>query len=201
MKQNIETFLEEYTKIETLLKKSDKCPDTVLEFENTLEPDDAEKLRLCRQIRNYCRHHEDYKKFIVVADNMTAFVKNIQYKIEKDFEQVKSKTKRQPALSPNDTVQDAMVMLDKSKTGVVPVIDNKDGTVIGILTIRAILEILVNEVRKTSKIKNIIGSTAWNAVQDYTVLTTTDPLPDEKNLDGIILVVDPKGKYRGIMEV
>ena len=65
-----ENFLQSYSELETLLKKSSKLPDTVLDYESTLDAEKTEKLKLCRQIRNYCRHHKDYKSFISVSEDI-----------------------------------------------------------------------------------------------------------------------------------
>ena len=200
MKQNIEIFLEEYTKIEGMLKKSDKYPDTVLEFENNLDTETAEKLRLCRQIRNYCRHHDDYKKFVDAADGMIQFIKSVQYMIEADFAHVKDKTKRIPSLTVEDTISDAMRAVEKAPAGIVPVVYG-DGVLEGIVTMRVLINALNNGSRKTAKIFSLIGNKVWQKEQNYKTVVTTDPLPELKSADELILVIDQKGKYKGVLEV
>ena len=189
---NTELFLQEYAKTESLLKRISNLPDTVLDYETLLDPDSSEKLRLCRQIRNYSRHHEDYRKFIEVAPGMLKFIQDLNYTLESSFEHVSDRTRRIKPLELSSTVSEAIAAVAKSPVGFVPLVDE---VVIGIVSERFLIEILANEARKTAKLKSFIQDPSFKK-QKYSVVDA-DLLLSEMKDEGFVVVVS-KGKYRGV---
>lgn len=74
MKNNVEEFLVAYKAFETLCRTTGK---EVKELEEELGETDpkVQKIRLCRQIRNYCSHN-DYEDFIQIHKGMIKFLKD-----------------------------------------------------------------------------------------------------------------------------
>ena len=196
MASNTELFLQEYSKTEELLKRIDSLPDTVLDYEATLDAELSEKLRLCRQIRNYCRHHTDYKKFISVGEGMLQFIQDVNRELESHFMHVSDKTKRIKALTSANTLQEALLSVWKSPLRIAPVVNDED-TVIGVVTGEMMLEWLAADTRKTTKLKNLIGDSVWKKYQKYETIDANTELKSE-GYDGVF-VVTAKGKYKGLL--
>lgn len=74
MKNNVEDFLVAYKAFETLCRTSGK---EVKELEEELGETNSkvQKIRLCRQLRNYCSHN-DYEDFIQIHKGMIKFLKD-----------------------------------------------------------------------------------------------------------------------------
>lgn len=191
-------FLQEYAKTEELLKRIDSLPNTVIDFEPKLDSDTGDKLRLCRQIRNYCRHHSDYQRFISVGEGMLQFIQEMNLELESYFAHVSDKTKRVKALTEISTLQDALLAVCKSPLHAVPVV-NDENIVIGIVTGEMVLEWLAADTKKTAKLKNLIGDSTWKKHQKYQTINADDELKSD-GYDGIF-VVEGNGKYKGLLVI
>ena len=197
--QNVDNFLDEYTKTETLLRRNEKLPDTILDYENSLDQETMEKLRLCRQIRNYCRHHDDYKKFITaVSDGMLDFLKEVQSEISKGFMTAGDKTRRLSGLTLADTIQDAIIAVSESPIGAVPVLDEKRN-VLGVVNEKVIVALMAAGSRKTSKLSSVYQSAIWEKSQKYKVVSSDTILEDIDASDNVPVFVVSKGKYKGFL--
>ena len=80
--REIDTFLEEYKKLETAIRN--ETGSTVLDYENTMQQDLAEKIKVCRIMRNYAQHNADYVRFLAATADMCDFLRDMTKNVEKD---------------------------------------------------------------------------------------------------------------------
>ncbi len=78
MKKQNDTFLTTY---KTLEKELTDMGLSIKDYEDRLvndgNTDAADKLRLCRMIRNYLSHHADGDELVTVNNNLSAFIKGL----------------------------------------------------------------------------------------------------------------------------
>lgn len=78
MKKQNDTFLTTYKALE---KELTDMGLSIKDYENRLvnngNTDAADKLRLCRMIRNYLSHHADGDELVTVNNNLSAFIKGL----------------------------------------------------------------------------------------------------------------------------
>ena len=78
MKKQNDTFLTTYTALE---KELTDMGLSIKDYEDRLvndgNTDAADKLRLCRMIRNYLSHHADGDELVTVNNNLSAFIKGL----------------------------------------------------------------------------------------------------------------------------
>ena len=82
MKKQNDTFLTTYKALE---KELTDMGLSIKDYEDRLvnngNTDAADKLRLCRMIRNYLSHHADGDELVTVNNNLSAFIKGLIIKI------------------------------------------------------------------------------------------------------------------------
>ena len=85
MKNNVEEFLVAYKAFETMCRQNGKEVKELEEELGETNPN-VQKIRLCRQIRNFCSHN-DYEDFIQIHKGMIKFlkteIKNLKPKAKK----------------------------------------------------------------------------------------------------------------------
>ena len=78
MKKQNDTFLTTYKALEKELTDMGlSIKDYVVRLVNDGNTDAADKLRLCRMIRNYLSHHADGDELVTVNNNLSAFIKGL----------------------------------------------------------------------------------------------------------------------------
>lgn len=183
----VDDFLNKYKELEAELREADT---TVLDFENTLPADDSDRLKICRQIRNYVQHHSDGHTFLSATPAMCKFVENTLDGIRAKKEKVKDRLKRIKAVSETDKLENVCVWMSKNKKDYVPVID-KDSIFLGILTSAA----LINALTVLSLKRKV------REVGRYVKALTASPSEDlEKYQIGDEIIVVDKDKYKGIVK-
>ena len=190
-------FLEEWVKLETLLRK-DGSSKTPLDYENELNADDAEKLKVCRIMRNYNRHHQDGDSFLQFSDEQLDFIADLNEQLELKFESIKSKTKKLSAIELTDNLQSVATALSKTKGGFLPVLDKK-GNVIGIIDTDLLIYLIGNGTKLTAKVSTLdTNSTKWKAKFKETKIINFATEFDTLKRNGRYIIVD-KGIYKGVI--
>ena len=201
-KKTLEEFLLEYNRLETLLKKSTDKPVMVLDYENSLTDIDVkEKLKVCRILRNYCRHHEDYSAFVDVTDGMLEFIRGVNFELEKPYLHVSDKTKRVTPISGKDSLKTAVELLAKHKTGLLPLVnpDGKTGkdSIDGVVTRDMLLGMISESGSLSAKIGKAMTEKIMGLHPEYFVADPGELL--EEYTEGDIIVVAKNGRYKGIV--
>ena len=190
-------FLDEWVRLETLLRK-DGSSKTPLDYEAELNADDAEKLKVCRIMRNYNRHHQDGDSFLQFSQEQKDFIESLNEQLELKFESVKSKTKKVTPIQPTDNLQTVAIALSKVKSGFLPVVDKK-GTIIGIIDSELLVYLLGNGTKLTAKVSTFdTASAKWKAKFKEAKIIDFTPELETLKLGARYIVVD-KGAYRGVI--
>ena len=198
----LEEFLLEYNRLETLLKKSENLPDTVLDFENNLDDlDKKEKLKVCRILRNYCRHHEDYGSFIDCSDGMLTFITSLNKDIEKPFLHISDKTKRIPAVSDKDSLKTVTELFSKYKPPFIALVNQKgkassDDTD-GVISLEMLADMVAESGSLATKIGKVMTEKIKKCQPEFTVAAPDSLLECYQTGENIVVV--KAGKYKGIV--
>lgn len=198
MKQH-DIFIEKYKELESLLS----IP--VRDYEDSLPDADAQKMRICRMLRNYIQHNADYEKIISISPHLQAFLDSIVDKIHKESGIIKEhmiSTVKYGFLSENDTLVDAAALMTKKKRCFNLVID-KNSEYIGVITKDIISDYFgTGAVTKATKISKITDSLLKPAV--ICILQSTPMDIVNKTLDGnnsIVLVTNGSQKIVGVYNI
>ena len=202
LNQKLEDFLQEYSRLETLLKKTENTAVTVLDYENGLTDIEAkEKLKVCRIIRNYCRHHEDYAGFIEVSDGMLKFLQTLNFELEKPFLHVSDKTKKITAVSNKDSLKSVSTLFMKHKVDFLPLVNPSEekgkDSVDGIITRNMLVQMLAESGSLATKIGKALTPKVVEMSPEYFEASPEEML-DQYAGDEII-VVCKNGKYKGVV--
>ncbi len=199
---DINDFLTTYKELEQILRNKDNLigDGSVLSYENTLNQDDLEKLKLCRIIRNYCQHHADYKKFVAISDEMIRFLEKQIASIEKQESTAKDLMRKLKVPTTKDTLNDVLKFMSKNKLDWCPVLNDKPTkkvpVVAGVITAMTLLDLLVNN-KPTTKLKSLVeGKAIQKELKNYPVIDTK--ISGKKlTSDNYIVVED--NSYKGII--
>ena len=169
----INDFLDVYKKLETAIFNIDAKSLEKIKYVNTsaINADDINifwlenntndiniqnKLRLCRMLRNYAQHNDDYKSFIAVTSDMILFINKLLKDlgcIDKTAGQI---CKKIQALTEKSLLTECCAMLVSKKLDWLPVIDSKTNTCLGVITYSNILSWISDGATLKSKLSNLI---------------------------------------------
>lgn len=209
MDKNITDFLNEYKRLENLLNvnkdtlfklyKADEGFSLVKEYEDILSSDDSQKLRLCRNLRNYIQHNNGADNFISIHPNMVSFLEEINDRINCMNGIVKDKMKtiaKSPITRDTDKINDVTLLFLKKKIKQTIVLD-KNNNYIGLISIDEILSVIGNnKSTKTTKVKDVMNTNRKDMDYFVQIAKETTPLT-EIDKDKIIIVVDKANKIKG----
>lgn len=186
-------YLEKYKKLEELLKQSQDCPDSIFELESEYNNSkEAEKLKLCRLVRNYLQHNTD--AFIEPTEAMIKFLDDEIFALESKFLKVKDQYTRAKAISEDLTFKEAILLLNTKNF--LPVV-NKDNLVIGTFNDNVIRKSI-----KNNKLNNKIKTNKDLLAGVLPFISVNDNFKDIQSGSYIVTLSGNKfEKYKGILEV
>ena len=207
MSKTHDTFIQKYKELEDLLNnQKDYAMGTglVRDYETVLAEDDpekAEKLKLCRWLRNYISHHSDYEKMIAITPAMQAFLDDIVNELHLKSGTVKdhmTTIAKYGKLTVNDTIFDAALLMHKKNRENLAVFDKNDKYV-GHITTTIISNLVgLGKITMSTKINKYLDKLIEYPHLELNPNITMDYI-NENNLTGFIIVV--KGsKVVGIFE-
>lgn len=170
----LKDLLEKYKELEQILRNKEKQigDGSVLSYENTLNQDDLEKLKVCRIIRNYCQHHADYSKFMSI-DGMTSFLDKQIKEIEKQESLVKDIMDKTKAPTLKDTFEDIIKYLIKTEANFCPVLNDRpkknEPVLVGVFTKENILDLVLKN-KLNTKISKLVDKKAEKELKNYKVV-------------------------------
>ena len=152
------------------------------------------KLRLCRMIRNYAQHNEDYKLFLAMQSDMILFINKVLKDLGCIDKTAGQLCKKVQALSEKSILSDCCTALINKKTDWLPVVDSKSNKCLGIVTNNHILSWISDGATLKTKISSLLSvknEKAMTLVQDDVKYNS---IP---NADYIIVIKDDI--YKGII--
>lgn len=152
------------------------------------------KLRLCRMIRNYAQHNEDYKSFLAMQSDMILFVNKILKDLGCIDKTAGQLCKKVQALSEKSILSDCCIALINKKIDWLPVVDSKSNKCLGIVTNNHILSWISDGATLKTKLSSLLSvknEKAMTLVQDDVKYNS---IP---NADYIVVIKDDI--YKGII--
>ena len=147
---NSDKFLNAYKEYETLLRDRNS---EYKETEDNSESEVQERMRICRQMRNYLTHKND-PGFLEISDIQLNFINSLIYS-----EKLKSGTVNDMMLTPaagtvksSDTLKSVFRKMKKLSLDSIIVYDKDEG-VKGVITIPSLIEALLNGKKTADKVK------------------------------------------------
>lgn len=199
-----EEYLMEFRKVEQLIKQIHGTNVTFRDMESIMEQrgclDVAQKMQLCRNIRNYASHNPDITTFMPIPDEACQYLRSLYSLFESEITTVKDAMSRTKALTIRDNIVYAAQRLGKLSS--VPVVGD-DGIIIGVFTNEILRKCVSDELSLKSKFgKGIIKLTP---VTNSMCVTTAMPMKDVDDIfvklrtDVLYVTNDgtAKGKYMG----
>lgn len=188
-------FIEKYKELEGILRNSDSL--SILQYEETLSASDMERLRICRQIRNYVQHHDDGSIFLTATPAMTVFLESLIQSENAKRGMVKDKLYRLSPLSYDDTLGSGLERYANSKREWMPVVDC-NGIYLGSLSLLQFVQIY-NTSRASTKLKSLLSDKAGQKLLQQIQTVERDDL-----LEGLagrnLVVIGKEKKYLGIVK-
>lgn len=197
----LKDLLEKYKELEQILRNKEKQigDGSVLSYENTLNQDDLEKLKVCRIIRNYCQHHADYSKFMSI-DGMTDFLDKQIREIEKQESLVKDIMDKTKAPTLKDSLEDILRYLIKTEANFCPVLNDKpkknESVLVGVFTKENSLDLVLKN-KLNTKISKLVDKKAEKELKNYKIVESK---VQAKKLDSNkdYIVID-ENNFKGII--
>jgi len=148
---NIYLFLEKYKGVESCLRAQQI---DMKSYEESLPEADSQKLRMCRNLRNYAAHNDGFRTFLSISDEMIKFLDKIDKDVKKNISTVKEYMDKSCVVSHNTTFAEASKTLNKSN--ILVVVDDKK-QYLGFFTNKQLRKMIAdNKTTKTAKIKPYI---------------------------------------------
>lgn len=188
MSDKYQDFISIYNKLETIIHKIPNAPDdaNMKWLEDSLpNVNDKNKLYLCRIIRNYIQHNEDYRSFVSVTDGMITFLNNIYInnfaKLLK-AEDIMISINKTHTKEITDNASESIDFMLSKKINFLPILDNEK-----ISAIATPLSALTGFkfIKKTSQNKFLIDNKIYTIPKDNIKFVSAD-----KTLDEIIEIFD-----------
>lgn len=174
-KTNYEEFLDIFRQIESNLKDVPNLPSdeqrggkSLFQFyEESDYVDDKEKikLRMCRIIRNYCVHEQDYENFISISNGMIDFMKYEALKIQSLYLKVSDVMvpfNKMAYVTTDNTLFQAVEIMNKKKTDELPVLD-KNNILVGFFTKDNLYSVISSEIKLTLKFSKYTNLKKWKS--------------------------------------
>ena len=150
------------------------------------------KMRMCRMIRNYVQHEEDYNEFIGIADGMISFLNNLYAQLSKTTGVYGSIMSSVDSINEQDTLTSAAKLLKQGHESVMVV--SNDGVFRGWVTSEFFLQ------RAASGYAGGIISTSLHLLdRENTVFVKSDDVVPKDKPKGKI-VVTTTGNCYGVVK-
>ena len=183
MEDNFSKFLFEYNKLETSLNKISGAPvDANMKWyeDNYTDQKIKNKLYLCRILRNYIQHNEDYRDFVAINDNMINFLTKeyiVAFSKITKAKDIMTPLKKFTSKSLKDNALETISFITSKKITFLPIL-NDDLTLVGALTPINALENILDCTKKTT-IKQLVDKKALTLPKDTVKFIKEDSLVED----------------------
>ena len=191
--KNSELFLSKFKDLENALSANGY--GTVLDYENNVMQNiDKEHLKMCRIARNHIVHSD--ADFFEPSKKMISFIETLTKSVESEggiAKDIMISFAKFGCVKPTDTLDAALAIIGKKNLSNIAILSD-DGMQCCLVPVPTVCK-AVSEATSYKKVK--MQTVFNNHIECVTVMidTPVKQLPDEP----ILLVVDAKGKYRGII--
>lgn len=160
-------FLTAYREYEQLLK-SKGLDVSSIESSTETPKDVSDKIRICRQMRNFMSHNDD-PEFLNASDSQIAFLTNLVYeeRLKEDCAKDHMRGLKSASVSSKDKCTDALDKLIRLKTDKIVVIDGYD---IGVASIFDVAK--AAQATKTSKMSSVKTTSDFREAYEETPMQT-----------------------------
>ena len=193
----IQEYLEVYKELEGALRNHQN-EIRVLDYEKTLPPNEEEKLRICRQVRNYIQHHDNSENFIAISPGMIEFLETVIENVTGEKRIVKDKLYRLTPITDANKLSEILNRFVKSDREWLPATD-KNGMYIGCINRKEMLRLLSCHTPGT-----ILKKCEPVFKKDVRLLKKEDPIADlaEQKPDCVVVEAKEKSKikYVGVVK-
>ncbi len=199
MLKNTTKFTDEYRSLETALRENGTDYKTL---EDGADEARQDRLRICRQMRNYIIHHQD-EGFLDITDKQIRFIEEELQKQKMSGDVLKKhlKTVKTSCCTLDDLLIDVFGKMDRLSEAFIAVLSD-DKHFIGILSIHdAIKTYTANARPKTAKVKSVRKLIPADESVFHAPTERMEDIPDKSEYGFIICTEDgtPEGKVLGIL--
>lgn len=191
-------FLNQYKSLELFLRLCFGNDMTILRYEEQLEAGEADKLRLCRNVRNFMQHNPDAAGFVAPTASMLAFLEKLTAGLAVQQEKAADCVYVAPVVKLSGTMRDAAKVLTKSGADWAPVLDKK-GCPVAILTRDRLLELMAGTAHWEDTLETLYKPAVMK--QSMVSVSVAADLSEVGSLmgRGRDIIVMRSGKYSGIV--
>lgn len=185
---NTDRFIESYKIFENILREKKHC--SVYEYENNLSQPDLDKLRICRQIRNYIQHHEDGEEFLSCTELMCTFIENMTTVCSEEFS---GRIQKMQPITMDSRLNEIEKTLLKTKNSWMPVVDGQ--RYVGIIALSKLIFLTAHN-NPNTKLSSAIGS---GGLTDENISVITKSYAEDFEGQNAVVIND-SGHYVGIIK-
>ena len=149
-------FISTYKEIENLVRNICQDSSPMIYLEEKYESE-AQKIRLCRIIRNYIQHNNDYESYIKITPSLQKFLEGLKKEVELSLSrasEIMTPLKKAPTINYNNKLYETVNYMNKKKVDCVFCI--KNGDVVGLFDNSSIRKALSSPITKTTKINDYL---------------------------------------------
>lgn len=137
----IDRFLNQYKSLELYLRMAYGDGMTVLGYEDKLDTEQGDKLRICRVMRNFLQHNPSAYGFVIPTEAMIVFLEELVTDLAVKLEKSEPAVYRLPPVKLTGTMRDAGKLFVKTGMSWLPVVDGKN-YVVAVLTRDKLIELM-----------------------------------------------------------
>lgn len=191
-KKEQEQFLAEYKVLENRIRQDKSM--SVVDYENTLNRSpEAERLQICRILRNYMVHREDSSSFLNFSQ-MTQFLHEENLKFASTSAFAEDVGVKLTPLTLRSTLKESSQSLSKRNLGYLPIVDAKNH-ILGILTPTLLIKCLSQSSRLSDKLGVHLTETALKKSLNQAHFCSRQTRLDSFAPNTKLVIVDEKGLY------
>lgn len=182
---SFDKFINTYKELEKELREENL---DVKEYEGQLDEVNGDKLRMCRNFRNYIQHSKGYEKFLAITPDMQKFLENLldEYKMRGDVVKKHIIKISNISCGLNDKQGDCLEKIAKNGKDFLVVIEKDE--ILGLVSVYDLLKL-----KKTDKVKAVKKlSKNFCEISHDTKINLVDK--------EIVNIVKEKGKIIGVVK-
>ena len=177
----IDRFLNQYKSLELYLRMAYGDGMTVLGYEEKLDTEQGDKLRICRVTRNFLQHNPSAYGFVVPTEAMIVFLEELVTDLVVKLEKSEPTVYRLPPVKLTGTMRDAGKVFVKTGMSWIPVVDGKS-YVVAVLTRDKLIELMAGTGRWEDSLEALFRPD-WFLAENVSGLQSAN---DGKALDRIL---------------
>lgn len=196
----IDRFLNQYKSLELYLRMAYGDGMTVLGYEEKLDTEQGDKLRICRVTRNFLQHNPSAYGFVVPTEAMIVFLEELVTDLVVKLEKSEPAVYRLPPVKLTGTMRDAGKVFVKTGMSWLPVIDGKS-YVVAVLTRDKLIELMAGTGRWEDSLEALFRPKDRAASLGSVRVAADVSEAGTEAWIGTDVIVLRNGKYSGVVRV